>query len=71
MNRGMRFGCGHVRQHDPPRAGDVANGIYAGNRRFQRIVDDDPATLVERNPRFGQSCGVRRPAHGNANGGRV
>lgn len=31
MNRRMRFGCGHVCQHDPPWAGDVANGIHAGD----------------------------------------
>lgn len=71
MNRRMRFGCGHVCQHDPPWAGDVANGIHAGDRCFQRIVDDDPPALVKRNPRFGQSCGIRDPAHGNANGGSV
>ncbi|MFQ8736514.1 MAG: hypothetical protein ACLSAH_11300 [Bilophila wadsworthia] len=50
MNRRMRFGCGHVCQHDPPWAGDVANGIHAGDRRFQRIVDDDPPALVSAIP---------------------
>ena len=54
-HRHMRFGAGHVRQHDARRAENVADGVYAGHRGFKLVVHRDVAALVRGDAGFGKA----------------
>ena len=81
VHGGMGFRDGHVRQHDAAWPDNVADGVHARHRGFQKVVGFDPAPGIDLDPGGvePEAVRMRHAAHGDAHrvglkrarGGRV